>query len=193
MTSSDAPLSLWWLILHLELASMVWLSSLGSEANTLFLNKPSISKRREFLIHIASVYVAFALGIFAGASNSSSLSILRRSTGISLLATHDSFARWSAQSTWLFSIITSHPQHIFLSTQGRLWSCDKGIAKALVAILFIDIVATMLCLFGCVGEAASIGEVSQVWLVALITVCATWILYFTSGEQKIKMQVIGGK
>lgn len=194
MTSSGAPLSPWWLILHLELAGILSLGSLNFEANTLFLNKPSTWKRREFLILTISIYVIFVLGVFAGASNSSSLSVLTRSTGISLQATHGSFARWSAQNTWLFSIITGHPQFVFLRTQGRLWSCDEGSAKALVAILIIDIVVTTLCLFGCVGEALSVTEVSQVWLVAFVTVCATWFLhYFFSGEKKIRIQVIGGK
>lgn len=81
-----------------------------------------------------------------------------------------------------------------MRTQGRFWPYDEGIAKTMTAILFIDIAATMLCFSGCVGEALSITEVSQVWLVAIVTSCATWGLhYFTSGEQKIKMQAIGGK
>ncbi|KAL7965273.1 E1-E2 ATPase domain-containing protein [Trichoderma sp. SZMC 28014] len=105
MTSSDDPLSLWWLILHLELAGMMWLGSLGFEANTLFLNKPSTWKRREFLILIVSVYITFALGLFARTFNSSSILALAR------VGTHGSFAKWSAQNIWLFSIITGHPQY----------------------------------------------------------------------------------
>lgn len=65
-----------------------------------------------------------------------------------------------------------------MRTQGRFWSYDEGIAKAMIAILFIDIEATMLCFFGSVGEALSVTEVSQVWLVAIVTICATCGLHF---------------
>jgi magnesium-transporting ATPase (P-type) len=118
MTSSDPPLNLWWLILHLNLSDMLWLSSFGFEANTLPLNKPSKWKRWEVSNFILSVYITFALG----APISSSLSALTRSTGISLHATHNNFAKWSAQNIWLFSIITGHPQYVFVRTQDRFWS-----------------------------------------------------------------------
>lgn len=67
-TSSDPPSNLWWLILHLNLPGMLWLSSFGFEANTLFLNKSLKWKRWEFSIFLLSVYITFALGFFAGAA-----------------------------------------------------------------------------------------------------------------------------
>ena len=158
------------LILNTHISDMVGLALDSDDANIPFLKKPLRWSSRRLLADVVPLVVILGTGSW-----------------LSVLTTPDQGGSTRTQVLFLHIVLSNHWVSLLTRTKGSFWAYTQN-WQVIRTVLCADLLATLLCLVGLVGEGSrmSVLAASWAWLVSFGTICmAACLRYMIYDDQML--------